>query len=108
MKRYITNTRKKINDNYYQDPNTNGIVEDATSWVTVFTETKYELNWVFLWIVEYPDDSSDELVEYFRVFDEAFSFTFITEEKANEMLSEIWDISVSDFVFTDNRPVDVI
>tara|TARA_R110000764_G_scaffold5867_3_gene22762 strand:+ start:4667 stop:4855 length:189 start_codon:yes stop_codon:yes gene_type:complete len=30
MLKYITFTRKKINDNYYQDPNTNSIVENAT------------------------------------------------------------------------------
>lgn len=107
MRKYITYTRKKINDNYYQDPNTNNIVEEATGWITKFTETAYDYNGVFIAYVEFPTDTSDEQIEYFRTLDSDFNFTFVTEEEANIHLANIWDITVEDFVFTDNRPEDI-
>jgi len=103
MIKYITYTRKKISDNYYQDPNTNNIVEEATSWITKFTETAFDFNWVFLAYVEFPNDTTDEQIEYFRTLDTDFNFTFITEEEANIHLSKIWDISVDNFNFDDKR-----
>ncbi len=107
MKRYITYTRKKINDNFYSDPNTNGRVEEETNWVTKFYETPYEVNWVFLAYVSYPSETEQSEVEYFKNLDPEFNFTFITEEEANTLLSELWDVSVSNFDFTDNRPLDI-
>lgn len=108
MKRYITYTRKKINDNYYQDPNTNNRVKKETNWVTKFFETPYEFGWVFLAYVEYPNKTTIEEIEYFRNLDKDFNFTFIMEEEVNILLLKIWDISVKDFVFTDNREFEEI
>ena len=108
MLKYITFTRKKINDNYYQDPNTNSIVENATGWITKFTETPYEVDWKFIWYVEFPTDTPDEQIEYFRSLDPDFNFTFITEEEANTELAKLWEVSVKEFVFTDKRIFDLI
>lgn len=111
MKRYITYTRKKINDNYYQDPNTNNKVEIETNWHTTFYETPYEYNWVFLAYVEYGDEFTNEQIEYFRNLDTDFNFTFITEEEANIFLQNFWKdeewnyyVSVANFEFTNNTP----
>lgn len=105
MHKYITYTRKKISDNRYLDPNTNDIVEKATSWIAKFTETAYEFNWVFLATVEFSTETPIEQIEYFRSLDPEFNFTFITEEEANIELAKLWDVKVKDFVFTDSRPV---
>jgi len=107
MKRLITYKRKKINDFLYEDPNTNHRVTMETSWQTIFTETPYNLaDWRFICIVEYWDDETEENINYFMNLDTAFEFTFIEEDEANVLLSELWDIVVNDFVFTDNRPID--
>lgn len=60
--------------------------------------------------VEYPDETLEEEVEYFRTLDLDFEFTFITEEEANTLLNEAynWDVIVNDFIFTDNRPVPMM
>ena len=110
MKKYLTYKRKKISDNYYQDPNTNNRVELETNWVTKFTETAYEhADWRFLAYVEYPDETTNEQVEYFRLLDPAFEFTFITEAQATDILNETygWEVVVTSFVFTDNRTIDI-
>lgn len=104
MKRHITYKRKKINDNYYQDPNTQNRVEIETNWFTKFFETPYEVNGIFLAYVEYPDTTTPDEIEYFKNLEPAFEFTFITEEEANTMLSNLWQVSVKDFMFTDLRP----
>lgn len=108
MRKYITYTRKKENDNFYSDPNTNNRVEEETNWVTKFFETAYDHNWVFLAYVEYPDATTPDEISYFQNLDPEFNFTFITEAEANTHLSSIWDITVKDFVFEDNRPLDLI
>jgi len=108
MKQYITWKRKKINDFRYEDPNTNDRVNVETGWITTFFETPYQItDGRFISYVEYPDITSVEEVEYFRNLDPDFSFTFIDELEANTLLSELWDVTVSDFVFTDNRPQDI-
>ena len=114
-KRYITYTRKKINDNCYLDPNSNDAVSLATNWKTIFNETPYLLeDWRFIATVEYRDIETEENINYFLHLDEAFEFTFITEEVANELLKEFWEnenwylVSVKDFIFTDNRVFDII
>jgi hypothetical protein len=107
MKRYITYTRKKENDSFYSDPNTNNRVETETNWVTKFYETPYEVDGVFLSYVEYPNETTIEEVEYFKNLDPAYNFTFITEEQANELLANLWDVSVSSFEFNDNRPLEI-
>ena len=110
MKRYITYKRKQINLNCFQDPNTNNRVEIETNWVTKFTETAYQhTDWRVLSYVEYPDETTAEQVEYFRLLDPAFEFTFITESQAIDLLNETygWEVTVSNFIFTDNRTSDI-
>lgn len=107
MKRYITYTRKKESDSFYSDPNTNNRVERETNWVTKFYETPYEIEWVFLAYVEYPNETTSEQVEYFKKLDPNYNFTFITEEQANELLNKLWDVSVSNFEFRDNRTLEI-
>jgi len=40
--------------------------------------------------VEYPDETTAEQVEYFRLLDPAFEFTFITESQAIDLLNETY------------------
>ena len=104
MLRYITYTRKKVNDNYYMDPNSQNTFENQTTNST-FYETPYEINWTFIAYVEYPDDTTQDRIDELLQAYTSFNFSFITEEEANELLSELWDVSVKDFVFTDNIPI---
>ena len=106
MKKYITWNRKKVNDNYYQDPNTNDRASLESGWVVTFTETPYQLNWTFISVVEYPDNTPQEQLDYFMSIDPDFNFTILTEEEANALLQTAynWEVSVNNFVFTDNRP----
>jgi len=112
-KQIVTWKRKKANDNCYQDPNTNDRVNIETDWVATFTETSFCISdWRFISLVEYPDDCTQESIDYFQKLDKAFEFTFVTESEANTLLAELWPwmwipyVSVSDFIFTDNRPID--
>ncbi len=103
--RYILWNRVKINDNKYIDPNSDNLYSNSTNWGT-FHETPYLLdNWKFVSWIEYPSETTqeriDELVEAFSWF----NFEFVTEAEANDLLSELWDVTVSDFVFEDLRPV---
>ena len=108
MKRYVTWKEKKINDNLYIHPNTNGRVEEETWWKTIFIETDYKhSDGRFMSVVEYPNTTTPEEVEAFRLLDPAFEFTFITEAEANTFLASLWEVSVSNFEFTDNRPRDI-
>ena len=106
MKIYVTWKRKKINDNCYQDPNTNNRTELETNWQAVLTETPYKISdGRFISFVEYSNDCTAESIEYFKNLDPAFEFTFIDENQTNVLLSELWDITVNNFVFTNNNPV---
>ena len=108
MQRYITWTRKKVNDNLYADPNTNDRVNIETNWQTTFYETPYQINdWRFISYVDYPDTTTEEEITYYLWLEPEFNFTLITEEEANTLLSELWDVSVSNFEFKDNRPSDL-
>ena len=102
--KYITYSRVKANDNFYLDPNTNNSFENATN-NSKFNETPYEVDGVFLATVEYPDTTTQEEIDGLLLAYKDFGFAFISEEEANEHLSKIWDVSVEDFIFTDNRPV---
>ena len=103
MRRYITYKRVKASDNFYLDPNTNWQFEQATE-NSKFYETPYQYNWTFLAYVEYPDATTQERIDTLMQSYTSFNFTFITEAGANVFLSQIWDITVANFVFTDNRP----
>ena len=108
MKQYITYTRVRANDNLYLDPNTNDSFENATK-DSKFNETPYGKDWVFLASVEYPDTTTQEEIDGLILAYKEFEFTFISEEQANLLLKWIDElISVSNFKFTDNRPLDII
>lgn len=112
MKRYLTYKRKKINNNYYQDPNTNWLFQEATEWA-VFYETPYQLsNKVFVAWVEYPDTTTQAQIDWLISTYNQFEFTFIDEATANTLLSELTDdtgsVTVTDFIFTDKRVFDLI
>ena len=112
MLRYITYKRKKVNDNYYQDPNSENRVEIETNWKTIFNETPYQLeDWRFIATVEYRDSETQENIDYFLDLDPAFEFTFITEWEVNELLKELsdetWTVTVKDFIFEDTRIFDI-
>jgi len=102
MRKYITYQRIKANENFYLDPNTNGAFEQATE-NSKFNETPYEHNWVFLWHIEYPDATPQEVIGGLLEEYKDFHFTFITEVEANTFLAQIWDVTVKDYIFTDNR-----
>lgn len=106
IKRYITFFRKKENENFYSDPNTNWKFDRLTV-DSKFYETPYEVNWTFLAYVEYPDNTLLSTIDNFIVENSEYNFTFLTEEEANEFLSNLWDVSVKDFIFTDNRPLEI-
>lgn len=108
MRRYITYERVKANDNLYLDPNTDSSFDKATK-DSKFYETPYEKDWVFLASVEYPNTTPQEVIKHLLLMYKDFNFTFISEEQANLFLKWIDElISVKDFVFTDNRPLDII
>lgn len=115
MKSYVTYTRKKISDTYYADPNTNNAVEERTAGLIRFIETPYEINGVFCAYIDFdPLKVNPKQIEYFRTLDPEMNFRIVTEEDINTLLSEYGSdengqfVSVKDFVFTDNRPVDIV
>lgn len=100
-----------MNEFCYKDPCTDDRVNKETGWITTFTETPYCISdWRFISLVEYPDNCTEENVEYFKNLDPDFEFTFITELEANTLLNGCynWLVTVKDFVFTDNRPKDIL
>ena len=108
MQRYITWKRVQTSPTQFIDPNTNNTFNEVTNWAT-FTETPYQIaDWRFISVIEYPDNTTQERINSLMAEYSAFEFTFITEEEANTLLSELWDVKVSNFNFTDNRPIDII
>ena len=108
MKQYITYKRKHINDSFYADPNTNNWVHEATEGAIELIETLYQVDWVFISYIDFDGRMSDRQMEFFRTLDPAFEFTFAEEWEINTLLSTLWDVFVKDFIFTDNRPVDLL
>ena len=107
MKRLITWKRVQATPNYFIDPNTNNQFNDTTEWAT-FTETPYKIaDGRFISMVEYPDATTQARIDELIASYSAFEFTFIDETTANALLAELWDVSVSNFIFTDNRPIEI-
>jgi hypothetical protein len=107
MKKYITWKPKKINDYLYEHPNTNDRVQTETSWAIIFTETSFQIDdGRYISLVEHADDMPQSEIDHWRELDTAYEFTIIDETTANTLISELWDVTVSNFIFTDNRPVD--
>jgi hypothetical protein len=106
IQRYVTWKRKMVDTCCYKDPNTDDRVFSETNWGTTFIETPYQIaDWRFISLVEYPDTCTQQEIDYFKTLDPAFEFTFIDETTANTLLSELWDVTVTNWVFSDNRPV---
>lgn len=105
MKQYITWEAKKKNDNCFEHPNTNNIVEIETNWQTIFTETPYKIaDGRYISFVEYPNDTDEPTKLKYLNLEPEFKFKFIDETEANLLLSELGDVTVSNFIFEDNRP----
>jgi len=108
MQRYITYKRVKENEFKYNDPNTDWKFEEATN-DSVFNESPYLLvDGRFVCDVIYPDNTTQEQIDWLIIANSSFEFTFITEEEANSLLSELWDVTVNNFIFTDNREIEVV
>lgn len=105
MRKYITYKRVQASPVLFLDPNTNGNFQSATNGST-FYETPYIVDWIFLASVEYPNETTQEQIDTLIAWYSAFEFTFITEIEANTLLATLWEVSVENFIFTDERPVD--
>jgi len=116
MKKYVTWKPKKINDNLYEHPNTNDRVNSETNWAITFTETSYQIaDLRYISFLEHSWEIPQAQLDNWKILDPAFEFTIIDETEANELLLEFWLdeneeplISVTDFIFADIRPMDII
>jgi len=109
MKKYITWKPKKVNSNLIEHPNTNDRVNKETKWAIIFTETPYQIaDGRYISFLEHDWNIVQAQLDNWKVLDPAFEFTIIDEVEANLLLSELWDVSVTDFIFSDNRPTDII
>lgn len=90
------------------DPNTDWAFENATEGA-IFTETPYQIaDGRFISVVEYPDETTQSTIDWLILAYSVFEFTFIDETEANLLLSELWDVTVTNFIFKDNRPTDFL
>ena len=107
MQRLITWKRVKVSEFQLIDPNTNWQFEAATTGAK-FIETPYEIkDGRFISVVEYPNETTQEQIDWLILAYKPFEFTFITEDEANVLLSELWEVTVANFIFEDNRPQDI-
>jgi hypothetical protein len=106
MLKYITWRAKKINANLIEHPNTNDRVNLETAWAITFTETPYQIaDGRYISFLEHAWNITQAQLDHWRTLDPAFEFTIIDETTTNTLLSELWDVTVTNFIFTDNRPV---
>lgn len=107
MKQYITWIWKIVNWGI-EHPNTHDQDKAQTDWKIDFVQYWFEVNNVNLAVIEYDESivSWEDLIAYANI-EPLFNLTIITEEEVNTFLANIWDITVKDFVFTDNRPLDI-
>ena len=115
VKEYILWYAKKKNDNYYEHPNTNGEFQKQVGIESTFIETPYQdVDWAYLSYIDYPDTTTQTDKDNHILANPEFKFKLISEKKANQMLENMgFDdngnpyVTVSNFVFTDNRPLDI-
>ncbi len=110
MKKLMNWSRVKVSGHKYIDVNTDNTFNNITNWAS-FQETPYQIDWKFIWIIDMPEDTSQERIDELITAYSDFKFKFITEAEANEQLTNLWTddnnepyISVKDFIFTDNTP----
>ena len=105
MKRLITWNRVQVSTYNLIDPNTNNQFNEVTEGA-IFHETNLQLaDGRFVSLVEYPDATTQERLDELIAAYAPFHFTFIEEAEANTLLAELWDVTVANFEFTDNRPL---
>jgi len=115
MQRYITYKRVQTGEFKYNDPNTDNVFEEATT-DSIFNESPFKINdGRFICDVIYPDTTTQEQIDWLIAANLAFEFTFLTEEEANILLLEFWldeggiaFVSVKDFIYQDNRLLDLV
>ena len=107
MLNYITWKSVEITPNYFIHPNTDSLFNDVTTDSTFF-ETGYKIaDGRYVSYVEYPDTTTQATIDNLIATYNQFEFVIIDETTANTLLSELWDVTVANYVFTDNRPVDL-
>ena len=113
MKQYITWINHKKNTNNFQHPNTNWFADSIDS-DFIFHETQY--TWPknpvlqeYVWTLEYPDTKTNWEIAQYKSWLSKFQLKDKTEVEINALLNTryAWDVTVTDFVFTDNRPMDI-
>jgi len=116
VKKYVTWKAKKINDSYYQHPNTDGRANSESNGDINFIETPYEsIDGTYISIAEHEWNLPQARLNALMIKDPDFQFVSVTEEEVNVILLEAywldWEsnpyVSVSNHEFTDNRPTDV-
>lgn len=108
MKNYITWIWIPV-EWWIEHPNTHDQDKTGTGWQISLIETPYEFSdGRNLATIEYNEVivSQDDLISFANIKPE-FDLTIIDEIGANDLLSELWDITVVNFHFTDNRIVDL-
>ena len=113
VKKYVTFKVKQINTNCYKHPNTDNRASIDSNWDIDFTETAYQaLDGRYISYVEHDWALPQARLDALMVVDLDFEFTSVTEEQVNTILLEAywmeWEnqaVSVSNFIFTDNRSV---
>lgn len=114
IKKYVKWKRVKVNESFYKDINTNNAFQNETK-DSDFKETPYELNWYFLGIAVYPEDTPQEFINWLIEKFSEFEVEFISEKEVNEFLNSYWVdenweqfVKVNEFSFIDNRPIEEI
>ena len=115
-KKYVTWKAKKINDNCYQHPCTEGRANIESNWDVNFIETWFQaIDWTYMWIAEHDWALPQARLDALMIVDPEFQFVSVTEAQVNAYMLEaywlIWGeqaVSYSNYEPTDLRPKGVI
>lgn len=119
VKKYVTWKAKKVNDNCYQHPNTDGRASSESNWDINFIETPYKsAEWVYIGIAEHDWALPQARLDALMIVDPDFQFYSATEEEVNTLLLDTygyveWEwiqppmVSYSNHVVTDLRPINI-
>jgi len=114
MKTYCTWINNEKNSKCFTHPNTDWFANSIDERFT-FQETQY--SWAknpalteYIWILEYPDDMPNQDIAKYKNDLKNYKIKDKTEKHINDLLLEWynWEVTVLDFIFTDNRPTDNI
>ena len=98
-KKYVTWENITVNPNRKIHINTDNFWE--YNWEWIFKETWFtDWNWLYIWMLD--NETIPTTPFDFKIIEK-------TEEEINILLNTWywWDVTVNDFVFTDNRPTDI-